>query len=140
MTTFLVLMVAAVVMEVIASVTFFALNNDPSVRADTRLMLRRTLQTWVEGGHSAEDQFKTWNLIQVELQCCGLEGALDYSPHSALPASCCAGLRVTLAGTEPCRCKPTLANFQTSPVISSASCWFCSRSTILNCGKLWENV
>merc|ERR1719431_1047589 len=35
MTTFLVIMVAAVVMEVIASVTFFALNNDPSVEADT---------------------------------------------------------------------------------------------------------
>ena len=103
MTTFLVIMVAAVVMEVIASVTFFALNNDPSVQADTRLMLRRSLQTWMEGGHSEQDQFQTWNLIQVELQCCGLEGALDYSPNSPLPASCCAALRVTLAGTEPCR-------------------------------------
>jgi hypothetical protein len=46
MTTFLAIMVAVVVMEVIAAVTFFALNNDPAAAAGTRAMLRHTLQRW----------------------------------------------------------------------------------------------
>ena len=44
MTVFLAVMVAVVVMEVLASVTFFALNNDPAVHSDTNSMLKKTLQ------------------------------------------------------------------------------------------------
>ena len=44
MTVFLAVMVAVVVMEVLASVTFFALNNDPSVHSNTNAMLKKTLQ------------------------------------------------------------------------------------------------
>ena len=44
MTVFLAVMVAVVVMEVLASVTFFALNNDPAVHSDTNAMLKKTLQ------------------------------------------------------------------------------------------------
>merc|ERR1712037_621628 len=69
MTVFLAVMVAVVVMEVLASVTFFALNNDPSVHSNTNAMLKKTLQRYGSEGNppASED---AWNLIQVELQCC----------------------------------------------------------------------
>ena len=48
MTAFLAVMVAVVVLEILASVTFFALNNDPSMHANTNAMLKKTLQRCVE--------------------------------------------------------------------------------------------
>jgi len=64
MTVFLAVMVAVVVMEVLASVTFFALNNDPAVHSDTNAMLKKTLQRYGSEGNppASED---AWNLIQV---------------------------------------------------------------------------
>lgn len=44
MTTFLAVMVAVIVMEIIAAVTFFALNNDPGAQQDNKVMLRKTLK------------------------------------------------------------------------------------------------
>ena len=85
MTAFLAVMVAVVVLEILASVTFFALNNDPSMHANTNAMLKKTLQRCVEetelisciilmlgsdprygseGNPPASEE--AWNLIQVE--------------------------------------------------------------------------
>jgi hypothetical protein len=100
MTVFLSVMVAVVVMEVLASVTFFALNNDPAVHSDTNAMLKSTLQRYGSEGNppASED---AWNLIQVELQCCGLSGPEDYGQGSppylllfGAQDKCCHGGRV----------------------------------------------
>lgn len=108
MTVFLAVMVAVVVMEVLASVTFFALNNDPAVHSDTNAMLKKTLQRYGSEGNppASED---AWNLIQVELQCCGLSGPEDYPAKGPLPTSCCSELRINVVKVEECRKEtPTL--------------------------------
>jgi len=102
MTTFLGLMVAVVVMEIIASVAFFALNNDPAVQSDSREMLKKTLARYGKSGNPRASE-AAWNLIQTELQCCGLSGPGDYSQQDALPASCCALLYIDVSG-QPEKC------------------------------------
>merc|ERR1712179_646240 len=113
MTTFLAVMVAVVVMEIIAGVTFFALNNDPAVESSSRKMLKKTLQRYGQAGNRPANE-KAWNLIQTELQCCGLEGPEDYPDREGLPlpASCCARLDTGVSGkTERCSMKtPSLHN------------------------------
>ena len=63
MTAFLAVMVAVVVLEILASVTFFALNNDPSMHANTNAMLKKTLQRCVEETVKIVS-FLCWVLIQ----------------------------------------------------------------------------
>lgn len=88
MTVFLAMMVTVVVMEIIAAVTFFALNNDPSAQAATKTMLRKTISKYgSEGNPPASEQ--AWNLIQTDLSCCGVEGPGDYPDQAELPVSCC---------------------------------------------------
>merc|ERR1712179_744168 len=87
------------VMEIIAGVTFFALNNDPAVESSSREMLKKTLQRYGQAGNRPANE-KAWILIQTELQCCGLEGPEDYPDREGLPlpASCCARLDTGVSG------------------------------------------
>jgi len=108
MTAFLAVMVAVVVLEILASVTFFALNNDPSMHANTNAMLKKTLQRYGSEGNPPASE-EAWNLIQVELQCCGLSGPDDYPADGPLPTSCCSELRINVLDLEECRKEtPTL--------------------------------
>merc|ERR1712203_2810 len=108
MTAFLAVMVAVVVLEILASVTFFALNNAPSMHANTNAMLKKTLQRYGSEGNPPASE-EAWNLIQVELQCCGLSGPDDYPADGPLPTSCCSELRINVLELEECRKEtPTL--------------------------------
>ena len=108
MATFLSLMVVAIICELVASVTIFGLNNERSYDLGMRKKLKKSLEMY--GSDSAPDQTDAWDLIQTELQCCGLAGVEDYTSSTylaqtgQLPISCCGPLQLdTLGQAEPCR-------------------------------------
>ena len=108
MATFLSIMVIAIICELVASVTIFALNNEKSHDLGMRRKLKRSLEMY--GSDSSPDQTDAWDVIQTELQCCGLAGVEDYatstflSQTGQLPRSCCGPLQIdTLGQIEHCR-------------------------------------
>jgi len=109
MTTFLSLMVVAVVCELIAAVTTFALNGEPSHQIGMRNMLKHSLEMY--GSPSEPQETAAWDMIQTELKCCGLKDVNDYKysnftiKFGYLPRSCCGPLKIDLAKDLE-KCKP----------------------------------
>jgi len=125
MATFLSIMVMVIICELVASVTIFALNNERSHDLGMRKKLKKSLEMY--GSDSAPDQTAAWDLIQTELQCCGLAGVDDYtsstylSQTGQLPISCCGPLQLdTLGQAEPCRAE-TASRHQTGCVAALKS-------------------
>ena len=107
MTTFLTIMVFCVISEIIGSITMFALNKDWTQEMETRERLLMSLKNY-SGKDTAE--MKVWDLMQTDLQCCGVNNYSDY--HSSilfldkqeLPRSCCGPLKLDKIGNiEKCR-------------------------------------
>ena len=107
MTTFLTIMVFCVISEIIGSITMFALNKDWTQEMATRERLLMSLKDY-SGTDNAE--MKVWDLMQTDLECCGVNGYSDY--HSSvlfldkeeLPRSCCGPLKIDKIGNaEKCR-------------------------------------
>eukprot|EP00092_Neocalanus_flemingeri_P107920 GFUD01138537.1.p1 GENE.GFUD01138537.1~~GFUD01138537.1.p1 ORF type:complete len:252 (-),score=71.17 GFUD01138537.1:30-785(-) len=109
MTTFLIIMVLAILCELIAAVTTFALNGEKSHEMGMRKKLKESLDMY--GSPTSPQQTKSWDLIQTELHCCGLNDVNDYSRSSFtnqtgyLPESCCGPLQLDKFG-EPEKCRP----------------------------------
>lgn len=107
MTTFLTIMVFCIISELIGSITMFALNKDWTQEMETRERLLESLQKYSGPDHL---EMKVWDLLQTDLQCCGVKGYQDY--HSSalylhnqqLPRSCCGPLQIDkLANVAKCR-------------------------------------
>ena len=98
MMTFLSLMILSIICEVIGSITMFALNQD--VRQ--QMMLRQRMQDSLNENDSHNI---TWDMVQTDLQCCGVINHQDYpSQLSSLPISCCGPLRLdSMNQAEDCR-------------------------------------
>lgn len=112
MVTFLSIMVVAIICELVASVTIFALSNESSHDLGMRRKLHESLEMY--GSDSAPEQTDAWDLIQTELGCCGLVGVGDYTNSSYLsqtghlPRSCCGALQLDRLGqAEPCKAGTT---------------------------------
>merc|ERR1711874_910204 len=106
MAIFLTIMVFCVISEIIGSITMFALNKDWTQEMATRERLLKSLQNY-SGKDEAE--MKVWDLMQTDLQCCGVNNYTDY--HSSilfldkqeLPRSCCGPLKLDKIGNiEKC--------------------------------------
>jgi len=118
MATFLSIMVIAIICELVASVTIFALNNEKSHDLGMRRKLKKSLEMY--GSDSSPEQTDAWDVIQTELQCCGLVGVEDYATSTflsqtgqQLPRSCCGPLQIdTLGQIEHCR-RETASRHQT---------------------------
>ena len=108
MSTFLTLMVLAILCELIAAVTTFALNGEQSHQMGMRRKLKESLEMY--GSPTSPDQTAAWDLIQTELHCCGLQDVNDYSSSNYtsqtghLPVSCCGPLQLNKFG-EPDKCR-----------------------------------
>jgi len=109
MTTFLSLMVLAILCELIAAVTTFALNGEKSHEMGMRKKLKESLEMY--GSSTSPEQTAAWDQIQTELHCCGLNDVNDFSSSTFtsqmghLPRSCCGPLQLD-RNQEPEKCKP----------------------------------
>jgi len=106
MTTFLTIMVFCVISEVIGSITMFALNKDGRQQMELRNRLISSLEQYDVDTDTLTD---AWDIIQTDLQCCGVTGQQDYqtSPFfikkNQLPISCCGLLELdTMGHAEKC--------------------------------------
>ena len=106
MTTFLTIMVFCVISEVIGSITMFALNKDGRQQMELRSRLISSLEKYDVDTDALTD---AWDIIQTDLQCCGVTGQQDYqtSPFfikkNQLPISCCGPLELdTMGHAEKC--------------------------------------
>ena len=106
MTTFLTIMVFCVISEVIGSITMFALNQDGRQQVELRTRLISSLEQY---DVKPDYQTDAWDILQTDLQCCGVSGHQDYqsSPFfikkNELPISCCGPLELdTMGHAEKC--------------------------------------
>lgn len=101
MTTFLTIMVFCICSEIIGSITMFALNKDWTQEMETRERLLESLHKY-----SGSDQLEmeVWDLLQSDLQCCGVKSYQDYQSSALylekeqLPRSCCGPLQIDRLG------------------------------------------
>jgi len=106
-------MFIAIIWDLIASETI----QQTKKRSD--LGMQRNLSKSIIMYGSDSYQTDVWDLIQTELECCGLAGVEDYanstflSQTGQLPRSCCGPLQIHLFGQiEPCRGE-TASRYQT---------------------------
>ena len=107
MTTFLTVMIICVICEAIGSITMFALNQDSQQQTKIRNKLVTGLAEYEVTPNSVSE---AWDMIQTELDCCGVSGARDfrespfYMEKQHLPVSCCGPLKLNIQGqAEKCR-------------------------------------
>ena len=101
MTVFLTIMVFCIFSEIIGSITMFALNKDWTQEMETRDRLLESLRKY---SGSEEVESEVWDLMQTDLQCCGVRGHQDYLSSTLfldkeeLPRSCCGPLQIDKIG------------------------------------------
>ena len=124
MTTFLTIMVFCICSEIIGSITMFALNKDWTQEMETRERLLESLHKY-----SGSDQLEmeVWDLLQSDLQCCGVKSYQDYQSSALylekeqLPRSCCGPLQIDRLGniakcrSDHQRIKPSLPSTEVFP-------------------------
>jgi len=106
MSTFLTVMIICVISEVIGSITMFALNRDSRQHMTLHTRLLESLSTYdVTPSRITE----TWDLVQTELECCGVRNQQDYNitpfyqKKNHLPSACCGPLQLdTFGHAEKC--------------------------------------
>ena len=100
-------MVFCICSEIIGSITMFALNKDWTQEMETRERLLESLHKY-----SGSDQLEmeVWDLLQSDLQCCGVKSYQDYQSSALylekeqLPRSCCGPLQIDkLGNVAKCR-------------------------------------
>jgi len=131
MAIFLICMVLAIICELLASATI-QLTKEKSQDLGMQKKLRNYIHMY--GSDSFKDQTDAWDLIQTELECCGLAGVEDYanstflSQTGQLPRSCCGPLQIVdsryiwpdIDKIEPCR-KETASRYQTGCLLALKS-------------------
>ena len=106
MMTFLAVMILSIICEVVGSITMFALNQDPSQQMILRERMQDSLKEYDR--HNI-----TWDMVQTDLQCCGVINHQDYpSQFTSLPISCCGPLKLDSMNQAE-DCKPDTASLHT---------------------------
>ena len=96
MMTFLSIMIICIISEVIGSITMFALNKD----SGQQMLLRERM---LDSLKQYEKHNDTWDMVQTDLECCGVHSHQDHSV-SPLPASCCGPLKLNINNqAEECK-------------------------------------
>ncbi|KAL4098714.1 hypothetical protein QTP88_023258 [Uroleucon formosanum] len=63
--------------------------------------MKYTTSTYNKSGHEATRQ--SWNTLQSNIECCGIDGLKDWKPVTSsgeLPTSCCYGIQIGQSCTE----------------------------------------
>ncbi|CAH0553802.1 unnamed protein product [Brassicogethes aeneus] len=116
LSTYGILLLIILILEITAG--GLAIIYKTKAEEETRNLLKTTITKYYSGAENGNAVTLSWDHLQANLQCCGVDGYTDYQANSAwarqskvVPESCC----VLEPGRDPLVLKPLASTCTSSP-------------------------